>query len=293
MLKHLLLLCLLTGPLIAQSYGPPFDGGKSFNPQTGAIRNKLPPNTLRADTIETIYLGYGRITTLSFNTNERIHQPRFGSPVAQIALNEETSQIYILPTVREGETNMNVRIGKKDYVFNLEIVKDDRVMFQKTFTTAEKIIGDLPSNAPPVKPHEIDTVKAEKIIRRMSKDPFFASQQRGVQQLAVDRSYAWNGCVITLADAWKFVAQDLLVLRIVFQNTTNQALYLHAKQVIPYVANKEFPVNAYTQAGPLIYPTQVEEIFLYSQGYRVSLDNAWEIKLPPQADAVRKLMGAR
>jgi hypothetical protein len=286
-------LLAFSGVALSQQYGPPFDTGRQYDNATGTLRTPIPKDILASNTIENIYCSYGKLTTLMFNTKETIYPPVIGSPVVQVVLDSERRTVDIVPTIQKGETNMNIQIGKVMYSFYIHIGDENKTHFRKTYTTEDFTTANLPSNAKPMKPSEIDVVGLQNTFSRMVSDPTFAQRTSGIQHIALNRTYSWNNCVIHLSEGWKDVANDIIVLKVTYQNASDNALYLHAKQIQPYLGNKSIPVTAYTQIGPLLYPTQVEEMFLYIQGYRLALDNAWEIKLPPGSEAIRKTLGVR
>jgi hypothetical protein len=75
-------------------------------------------------------------------------------------------------------------------------------------------------------------------------------------------------------------------------NRTNDALFLDAGQYGLFVAGHRIPIIARYKvgAGSVVYPGQLETVYLAVQGYRLSRNNDWELGLPPDAVSVVHLL---
>jgi hypothetical protein len=144
-----------------------------------------------------------------------------------------------------------------------------------------------------MQPQDIDTVFYVSAIEKSRLDQDYKnSLGRWLKHYPLDRVYSWNGCLINLVEAYQFPKDDIVVLKIEWQNITNKALYLHVNQYKVFVANKEFPVTARQQRSALLYPGQMDIVYLFIQGYGLSCSNAFELMLPPDSDAVRKVLSS-
>jgi len=106
------------------------------------------------------------------------------------------------------------------------------------------------------------------------------------------RFYSWNGCLVGLVDAAEFIDADLLVFRVQWVNRTREALYLDPTQYGLFVSGRTIPILARYKVGvgPVVYPGQLETVYLAVQGYRLSRHNDWQLGLPPDSEAVGSLL---
>lgn len=252
------------------------------------------PIALDANRVENIYCAAGVVTSIDFITEKSIDTIKIGSPIAEVKFDPERKIMDIFPKVQSGRTNMNVVVDGTTYVFVLEIVTDQRIDYRRTFTFArEAEAGDsaMMSKAPHLKPGEIDVVGAIAQIKQASTDAVLRSKLPFYRTRAINKIYQWNGNLIYLVEGHQFVDRDLVVLKIQWLNEQNRAFYIKDRQYEVWLANKQIPVTARIQATDgTVFPGQMETVWLFVQGYRLSLNNPWELKLPPEADAIRQLM---
>jgi hypothetical protein len=254
--------------------------------------------TLYPDQVEEVYAGFGVVTTLTFPPNKKISKITKGSPIIEVSYDKASNNVSIFPTVTTGETNINITIEGVTYVFVVHIVDDARVQYRRTFSfpKSEVVEGRPPVvvRAKPIQPQKINTVSAIKQIERARLDQTYNEAVRHTMvQYPIGKMYAWNGCVVHLLEAYHFVNDDMIVLKVQWQNTTRNALYLHAQQMRITIANKEIPVTAWQQLTPQLLPGQMDTAYLFIQGYALSGDNEWNLVLPPDATSVKSLYKGR
>jgi len=260
-------------------------------PNTPAAQKPL---TLAPNRIENIYSTVGVVTSLEFLTEKEIQQIKLGSPIAEVSFDPERRIIDIFPKVEEGRTNMNVVIDNCTYVFVLTVSLDGQVDYRRTYT----LVGETASQdaevlqtAPRLKPSEIDVVGAINTIEDARTDPIYRAQLPMYRMLPLNKTYQWNGNLVHLLEAHQFLRKDLTVLKVQWLNEQDKAYYLKDRQYQVWVANKQIPVTASMQATDgTVFPGQLETVWLFIQGYRLSINNPWEIKLPPEASSIRKLL---
>ena len=257
------------------------------------LKNKF--EVLQANKIQEIYVALNYVTALKFDTKASIEGVRLGAPIVDVRIDEaRPNTLYINPKVVEGQTNMFVTIDGMPYAFVINVIADDRVMYRKTFTLPDALPKEqgLPSvRGPALKPQDIDVVFYIDAIERARKDPTYFRSMKGVMQsVPLDKVYTWNSSPITLIEAIQFPKDNLVVLKIQWQNLTDRALYLSASQYQVYVANQLFPVTAKSQLSDLLFPGQMDTTYLFLQGFGLSADNAFELALPPEAAGVRRIL---
>jgi hypothetical protein len=197
----------------------------------------------------------------------------------------------IYPTVTEGMTNLNVRIGDSIYTFLLKITNAGDPVFQRSYSfedDADDFDGAVAS-APIMKPFEVDTVAAIKTIERARFDPTFRQTLPGFRTLSIGRSVFWNNSPVTLVDVSQFADRDLLVFKIEWSNNTGSVLNLDSGEIRLKVANTGIPITCSQQVAAQLFPGQYDTIWLFVQGYRLSPRNEWRLLLPPDAASVQKL----
>ncbi len=252
--------------------------------------------SLDENRIEDIYIGYNLLTTLSFKTKRQIQKITTGSNVVECQFDAELQQLELRARSDEGVTNMNIVIDGRVYRFIVHIVRDQRKFFARSYTIEEERDGDLfaaAAGAKPLRPDQIDVVGMTNTIERARIDQAFKRTVSNVFTQEIKKTYAWNGCPVTLHDATYFADTDTLVLRIEFFNNGSKALYLHAKQYRIMVGGREFPATVRTQLISTVFPGQMDKVYLFVQGYRVDPRNDWEIVLPPEAESIRSVLGVR
>jgi hypothetical protein len=244
-----------------------------------------------------VYVAPGRATTILLQTAEHVAAISLASPVVTYKYDKALNQLELTPTVRTGgvETNLNLRIGPNVYVLLVKVVNDVRAEFLRSFTLAGDASEDDEAGlagARPLPPSEIDLVSAAQVLERAETDPVFRQSRPNLKLEALNREYAWNECAVTLTDLGQFLDADLLVFRVRWLNRTDEAIYLDPSQYTLLVAGQPAPIAARYKVGtgPVVYPGQLETVYLAVQGYRFSRHNQWDLGLPPESAAVVRLL---
>lgn len=253
---------------------------------------------LSEDKVEEIFIGRNLVTTLTFKTAKQVQKITLGSTAVEAAYDEELKQLELRANISEGSTNMNVVIDGRVYRFVILIVADQRKFFARTYTMAEEQDTASASRAmvesvPPMRPDQIDVNRLVSIMDRVRMDSHFRKAYTGIEVVPFGKVYAWNGSPVVLHDVSFFPEVDTLVFRIEFMNRTDKALYLHARQYRLFVANTEVPHTVRMQRTATVYPGQIDTVYLFVQGRRIDPRNNWELALPPEAEAVRRVLGVR
>ena len=253
-------------------------------------------SALYPDRVEEIYVAPGRVTTIVIDGKGSVDTVSIGSPIVQVNYEHKLNQLQITPLVESGETNMNVRIGRTTYVFLLKVVNDVRVQYLRTFTLigneATDDIASAMANARALKPAEVDVMGTVRLIERARHDAVFRANYPMLKTHPLGQTYQWNDSIVYLVEVSQLADQDMLVFKVEWINRTDTALYLDVAQYGLRVANRKVPVIArYQQAlNATVYPGQHEVVYLFVQGYRLQADNYWELLLPPDATAVRRMI---
>jgi hypothetical protein len=253
------------------------------------------PIPLSAGKVEVVGLKPLMVTSLNFPKGAKIDDIRIGSKIVQVDFDPKKNQLDIYPTVTEGMTNLNVRIGDNIYTFILKILNNGDPVFQRSYTfedEADDFDGAL-ANAPSMKPFEVDTVAAIKTIERARFDPTFRQTIPGFRTLPIGRTVLWNDSPVTLVDVSQFADRDLLVFKIEWSNNTGGVLNLDSGQLNLKVAGTVIPITCSQQVAAQLFPGQCDTIWLFVQGYRLSPHNDWRLLLPPDAASVQKLFPRR
>jgi len=244
-----------------------------------------------------IFVAPGHATTLVLRTDRRISAISLASPVLSYKYDKALNQLEITPTVRTAGvgTNLNLRIGPDVYVLQVTVVDDVRVQYARTLSLGnDPPEGDETAlgSANPLKPESVDIVGAAKAMERAESDPVFRGSRPDMRIESLGRCYLWNDCLIALDALAQFAASDMLVFRVQWVNRTGEALYLDPTQYGLLLAGRRIPVIARYKVGvgAVIYPGQLETVYLAVQGYRLSRHNDWELGLPPDVAAVGQLL---
>lgn len=245
-----------------------------------------------------IFVAPGHVTTLLFHCEQKVAAISLASPVLSYKYDKSLNQIEVAPSVRApgAETNMNLRIGRNVYVLQIHIVDDVRAQFECAFTLADDPAAQDEARlslARPLKPEEVDIFGEVKTVERAATDPVFRRSRPNLRIDPLNRAYVWNGCLIALDQLAQFVDSDTILFRVRWMNRTTEALYLDPTQYGLSVAGRGIPVAARCKIGssPYINPGRVETVYLAVQGYRLSRHNDWELRLPPDAAEVGRLLG--
>jgi len=277
-----------------EGFGPTFAKDTENPYKEKPDEKKAESSELDSNKVENIYCAYGYTTHIKFQSKYKIQQITPGSQVITFAISPDQSGIDIFPQVTQGQTNLNVMINGITYVFVMHIVADDRIMFRRTFTImspTEDTTGIPKVSGPPVKPQDIDVVFYITAMEKTRTDATYnKAMQKTMQAFPLDKIYQWNGCAIHLIEAVQFPKDNLVVLKIEWQNLTDNALYLSADQYQVSVANQIIPVTAKSQLSSLLFPGQMDTVYLFIQGYGLSASNAFELALPPESSGVKQLL---
>lgn len=244
-----------------------------------------------------VYVAPGRATTILFHSSEKVTAISLASPVITYKYDKTLNQLEITPTVRTGgvETNLNLRMGADVYVLVIKVVTDVRAQFVRTFDLRDEAgTGDEAGlgTARPLKPADLDLVAAARDFERAEFDPVFRTAQSDLKIEAIGKRYQWNDCLVELVDLAQWIDRDLIVFRVQWVNRTSDALYLDPGQYGIFLGGKAIPILARYKIGngAIIYPGQFESVYLAVQGYRLSRHNDWDLGLPPDSTAVRRLL---
>jgi hypothetical protein len=274
-------ICVIVGLILGS--------GAPGRAETSAITTD--PIPLSTGKVEVVGLKPLMVTSLNFPKGAKIDDIKIGSKIVQIAFDPKKNQVDIYPTVTEGVTNLNVRIGDNIYTLLLKIINAGDPVFQRSYTfeeDADDFDGTL-AGAPIMKPFEVDTVAAIKTIERARFDRTFRQTIPGFRTLPLGCTVFWNNSPVTLVDVSQFADLDLLVFKIEWSNNTGSVLNLDSGQVRLKVANTEIPITCSQQVATQLFPGQCDTIWLFVQGYRLSPRNDWRLLLPPDAASVQKL----
>lgn len=251
---------------------------------------------LSPERVEEVYVAPGRLTTIVLESKDIVDTVAIGAPIVQINYDRKLNQLQITPVVESGETNMNLRIGRNTYVIMLKVVNDIRVQYLRTFTLVGANSSDETAAAMaasrPMKPAELDVMGTIRTIDRARRDAVFRANYPTLKTYPTGHAYQWNDCIVYMREVSHLPEQDLLVFKVEWINRTDTALYLDAAQYGLRVVNRKVPIIARYQKtlNSTVYPGQHEVVYLFVQGYRLQADNDWELLLPPDAAAVRRMI---
>jgi hypothetical protein len=244
-----------------------------------------------------IFVAPGHATTLVLHTARKVAAISLASPVLAYKYDKALNQLEITPTVRSGgvETNLNLRIGPNVYVLDVHVVDDVRAQFMRSFTLEDDSQAEDEAGlilAHPLRPDQVDIVGAANALERARRDPVFLQSQPNLKIDSLGRFYTWNGCLVALVDAAHFIDADLLLFCVQWVNRTDEALYLDPTQYGLFVAGQRIPIIARYKigVGPIVYPGQLETVYLAVQGYRLSQRNDWQLGLPPDSEEIGRLL---
>ena len=242
---------------------------------------------------ETIYLHPLEVTTIAFRTRLKIDRVVKGSNIVQIAPHEDNT-FNLYATVTEGRTNMQVTISGRVYTFMLIIVQDDTPNGFHTYSTSDADGDDgdysAAAGARALKPQDIDTVGFIKTVEKARSDRAYRETLSNYLNIPVGRTYLWNQSPVTLVEVNWFGDSDLLALKIEWMNNSSSVLNLTSKQVGLRIAHKPIPVTASQQVASQLFPGQMDTIWLFVQGYHLAPRNEWDLTLPPDAEAVQRVL---
>lgn len=239
----------------------------------------------------TIYCRMGVLTTVTVLTDKPITAMKGGPEIDCVV---EGNLLRIQPRVEEGYTNIHLTIEGVVYPLIIRISLEEPPTSNPTFTVegaADPFDGYV-RNARPMKPSSLDVSGLIAAAERSVVDEAYRSNLKAFRSISLHRAWQWNGCTIHLSDVFQFADKDLLLFRVVWRNATDSALYLHAKQVQLWLGREQVPVAVRSQNAPtpIIYPGQVDTVWLFVQGHRLKPDQDWVLQLPPEASEIAPLV---
>ena len=264
--------------------GDPFvDGNASSTALADRVR-------LSTRVVENVYLMPEQITKLIFP--KPVDEVSVNTQVINIGRNPSDSKEHYLllsPKVATADVNMHVTMDGVTYSFRL-IVGKEKVNYRKTYTVEGSASGRNLSKVPPLAPTEINTTRLINLINQVSRDPNYAELvAKDVGFSPQGTTYLWNGAEVTLQSAWHYYPQDVVILQIEVHNPTSQAVYLSATQIVPFIANTDFPYLLTQQASKVLLPGQTDRKYIFLQGQRIDIENApFELRLPPSKTQLKE-----
>jgi hypothetical protein len=267
-------------------------------PRSGATAGDASPDVVwQPGAPLELYVAPGRATTVLLHGKRKVAAISLASPIIAYKYDKALNQLEITPTVRAAgvETNLNLRIGPDVYILLVKVVDDVRAQALRSFVLSGDAGPDDEAGlaqALPLKPQDVDVVGAAKILEQAETDPVFRQAHPELRIEPLGQCYGWNDCLVELVDAVQFIDRDLLVFRVQWVNRTSDALYLDSSQYGLFVAGRTIPIVARYKVGvgAVVYPGQLETVYLAVQGYRLSRHNDWRLGLPPDGDAIARLM---
>lgn len=249
------------------------------------------PSTLSSESPPTVYARMGMITSVTVKSEEPLKAVIKGGPEINVQLQGEI--INIQPLIPNGLTTVSFTVEGVSYVIKVRIIEGDPESLNPVFSIKKE--GAFSSlDAPlgrskPLKPSEVDLNGAIRTIEQAEFDEAFASRLKNFASIDLRKVYQWNGCEIHFLKAYQFADLDMIVFKASWVNTRTQAYYLNAKQYGITVSGRNIPIIQRRQLAPrsIVFPGQLEQVWLCVQGYKLRLDNPWELTLPADAAQLR------
>lgn len=262
-------------------------------PQKAWTENKAKRPTPLADgIIQDVYIAAGYVVYLSFPPETSIQNVYVGSAAMLSAdVSPELNSVALNTNVLSGSTNLTVVIGGKPYSFTIHIVTSGDIKYTLAYTVPS--LAQNPdeikySFEPPVQPQSIDVAKYVAAIE--NRDAKYKSKlQDEMLTYNLSKSYTWNGTLIYLDVSFCFPSDNMVILRIARRNISQKASYLKARQIRVRIANSFFPSSCAMQINEVLYPGQLEHIYIFLQGYNLVARNDFDISLPPEAANLKGL----
>lgn len=255
---------------------------------SGTLRN---PAEISPDTVTTVFAKLGSITSITLLTEKPIESVIKGGPEINHLL--DGNVIHIQPLVPEGTSSVTFRVEGITYAIRINISDVDPVVPNPVFSFAKQgrfeELDKALSSAGPMKPADIDLNGAIRTIDRATTDKAYRSTLKNYGVLKIRKIYEWNSNEIHFLEAHQFADIDLIVFKISWVNQQGQAFYLNKDQYKLFIGDKPVPVQVRRQLAPrsIVFPGQLETVWLGVQGYKLRLDNDWDVRLPPDAKALR------
>ena len=257
-------------------------------PPVGTLRS---PMVLSADAVATVNARMGMLTSITLLTDKPVQSVMKGGPEINLML--DGNVVHIQALVPEGLSSVTFRVEAVTYVIRVRITPEDPTIPNPVFSFAKQGKFDeldrALSTAPAMKPADIDINGAIRVIERAASDREFRATLQNFQSMPIRKIYAWNHNEIHLLEAHQFADLDLIVFRISWVNQENRAFYLHQNQYRLFIGEKPIMAQARRQLAPraIVFPGQQETVWLAVQGYKLRLDNDWDLRLPPEASELR------
>jgi hypothetical protein len=268
--------------------GPSFESDKKLFFEVDVTHNDA--QMLDREVIQNVYVAPGYITYLQFPTDPPIESVDVGAKsLIDVAYKPELNAVTISPIVLAGHTNITIVLDGEPYVFAVSIRRKGDIDYRLTFTLPNVVDkNNLVKFGPPKKPTALDVPAFVRAVETYGTLAHPLKIHNDMQHKELNKAYSWNSNIIYLSDAFGFPDDNLIVLRLTRRNLSSNANYLNVRQIKPFVANSPFPVTAAIQSSDkgILYPGQMEQIYLLIQGYNLFADNDFEVKLPPEAAAV-------
>ena len=240
--------------------------------------------------VENVYLMPEQITKLIFP--KPVDEVSVNTQVINIGRNPADSKEHYLllsPKVASADVNMHVTMDGTTYSFRL-IIGKEKVNYRKTFTVEGGGAGRNLSKVPPLAPTEINTTRLINLINQINRDPNYAelvAKDVGFSPQGI--TYLWNGAEVALHSVWHYYPQDVVILQIQVHNPTSEAVYLSATQIVPFIANTDFPYLLTQQGTKVLLPGQTDIKYIFLQGQRIDIENArFELRLPASKTQLKK-----
>lgn len=277
------ILAVIFAPVCSGQRGASFQGGSQHFFERDYSNSGV--EVLHRDKKENIYVAVGYATYLEFPRETPIEDVVAGAKsLVHVEHNEDTNSLTIIPLVMSGSTNLTVVMDGVPYVFLIHIRSSGDIDYRRTFTlgTARDALPGV-RFGPPLEPGQIDVVAKIREIEDANKHLDRTREGNSWNYYSLNKAYSWNGNIIYLSDAFGWPEENLVVLRLTRRNFSQRANYLHVRQIEPFVANTRFPVSAGVQSQAVLYPGQMDKIYLFIQGYNIFARNEFELALPPEA----------
>lgn len=262
--------------------------GQDSGPVNGTLSS---PAILSPDSVMTVYGRKGTLTTVTLLTDKPVEGVMRGG--TEINVVQEANVIHIQPLIPEGMSSVTFRVAGVTYVIRVRITTEDPSIPNPVFTFAKlgqfDDLDKVLTNAPVMRPSEIDLNGAVRVIQRASSDKQFRATLRNYAVLPVRKIYSWNHNEIHLLEAYQFADLDLIIFKVSWVNLQGEAYYLNEGQYHIFVGEREIPIQVRQQLAPrsIVFPGQQETVWLATQGYKLRLDNDWDLRLPPEASQLR------
>ena len=191
--------------------------GQDSGPVNGTLSS---PAILSPDSVMTVYGRKGTLTTVTLLTDKPVEGVMRGG--TEINVVQEANVIHIQPLIPEGMSSVTFRVAGVTYVIRVRITTEDPSIPNPVFTFAKlgqfDDLDKVLTNAPVMRPSEIDLNGAVRVIQRASSDKQFRATLRNYAVLPVRKIYSWNHNEIHLLEAYQFADLDLIIFKVSWVN---------------------------------------------------------------------------